>query len=90
MKEVPVLLLIMRAEEMGFIFRKIQGEKTSMLYVRFEKQNMTAKTFGTPAMSVNAVDFAGRDFNTGADSTDTVNGKPPGFGRFSYDFEDTP
>lgn len=61
-----------------------------MLYIRFKKQNMTAKTFGTPAVSINAVDFAGRDFNTGADSTDTVNGKPPGFGRFSYDFEDTP
>lgn len=61
-----------------------------MLYVRFKKQNMTAKTFGMPAVSFNAVDFAGRDFNTGADSIDTVNGKPPGFGRFSYDFEDTP
>lgn len=87
---MPVLLLMMQAEEMGFIFRKIQGEKSSMLYVISEKQNMTAKTFGTPAMSVNAVNFAGRDFNTGADTMDTVNGKPPGFGRFSYDFEDTP
>lgn len=47
---------------------------------------MTAKTFGTPAMSVNAVIFAGRDFNADADFTGTVNGKPPGFGRFSYRF----